>query len=114
MVDPLNPVEVEQNIRDLANRLSRGIPVVTDALRNYKTALREYELEEARAYMRHQGPAHEKKSAALIAADDFRKAADDAEVIWRHADRTARAVESELSAYQSLYKGIVSMYGATR
>ena len=110
MTEPLNPVEVETQIRSLANRLAAGIPIVAKALGEYKTALRTYELEEAKAYMRHPGPAHEKKFAAV----DFREASDDAEVIWRHADRTARAVESELSAFQSLYKGIVSMYGATR
>lgn len=114
MTEPLNPVEVESQIRTLANRLSNGIPVVAKALGEYKTALRTYEVEEAKAYMRHTGPAHEKKYAAIIAAEDFRKASDDAEVIWRHADRTARSVESELSAFQSLYKGIVSMYGGTR
>jgi hypothetical protein len=112
--EPLNPVEVEGQIRTLANRLSKGIPVVAGALAEYKTALRTYEVEEAKAYMRHTGPAHEKKYAAVIAAEDFRKAADDAEVVFKHADRTARAVESELSAFQSLYKGIVSMYGGTR
>jgi len=114
MTEPLNPVEVETQIRSLANRLAAGIPIVAKALGEYKTALRTYELEEAKAYMRHSGPAHEKKFAAVIAAVGFREASDDAEVIWRHADRTARAVESELSAFQSLYKGVVSMYGATR
>lgn len=114
MSEPLNPVQIESRIRELANTLARGIQTVTTALQAHKDALRDFELEEARAYMRHEGPAHEKKYAATIASIDFRKAADDAEVIWRHADRSARAVESELSAFQSLYKGVVQMYGATR
>ncbi|TIH26073.1 hypothetical protein [Subtercola vilae] len=114
MSEVLNPVDIEQQIRTLANRLSNGVTVVTRSLGEYKTALRDYEVEEAKAYMRHQGPAHEKKYAAVIATESFRKAADDAEVVWRHADRTARGVESELSAFQSLYKGLVAMYGSTR
>lgn len=114
MSEVLNPAQVEQHIQELTNRLAKGIPVVNDALTRYKTALRDFEVEEAKAYMRHSGPAHEKRFAAVIATEGFRKAADDAEVVWRYADRTARAVESELSAYQSLYKGIVSMFGAVR
>lgn len=114
MSEPLNPVQIEARIRELANILSRGIQTVTGALQAHKDALRTFEVEEAKAYMRHEGPAHEKKYAATIATESFRKAADDAEVVWRHADRSARAVESELSAFQSLYKGVIQMYGATR
>lgn len=114
MSEPINPVQIENRITELANLLASNVRTVSESLGRYKTALREYDLEEARAYMRHQGPAHERKPASVIASIEFRRVADDAEVVWRHADRTARGVESELSAMQSLYKGVTSMYGAAR
>ena len=43
-----------------------------------------------------------------------REAAENAEIAFRHAERTAKALEKELIAWQSIASSIRTMYGAAR
>ncbi|SDZ57283.1 hypothetical protein SAMN05216215_110719 [Saccharopolyspora shandongensis] len=108
---PLNPVQIEQNIRACAERIHKGVTVTTDAEREAKRLRREYDAAHSRAYLDHQGPAHEKKYAAELATQDEREAAETAEIAQRYAERTARAVEAELRAWQSVGASVRLMYG---
>lgn len=109
---PVNPVDVENSIRDIVNEIALGVRTVSDALERYRAAERAYDLAFARAYMRHTGPAHERKYEAEIATEAERAARDVAEVAWRYAERVAKSQESELSGWQTIAKSIVAMYGA--
>jgi hypothetical protein len=109
---PVNPVEVEQAIRSIANDIARGVKIRSDALREFRDREREFDLAFARAYMRFAGPAHAKRYAADIATQDERAARDAAEVAWKYADNQGRALELELSAYQSINRSVTGMYGA--
>lgn len=113
MSEPLNPVAVEQSIRELANRISTGVRVVSDRYNTFLTADRVYEQAFARAYLGHDGPAHEKKYAAEVATEQEREARDVADAAFRYADRTARAVENELRAMQSVGASVRAMYGTS-
>jgi cell division GTPase FtsZ len=86
----LNPVEIEAAIRECAKRIHNGVKVVTDA---------EYE-------------AREKRYASEEATTGERKEAEVAEIAFRYAERTARAVEAELRAWQSVGASVRTMYGA--
>ena len=66
----------------------------------------------ALAYARSEGPAHARRYEADIASMPHRKAAEDAEIVFRHAERTARALEKELVAWQSINSNIRSIWGA--
>ena len=68
----------------------------------------------AKAYMAHEGPAHERKYAAEIATVEEREAKDVAEVAFKYAERNARALENELRATQSIGASIRSMYQGER
>lgn len=110
MSDVLNPVQIEQSIRDVANRMAKGVKVCSDTYGAFLDADHAYDLAYARAYMAHQGAAHEKKYAAVLATEAERDARDAADVEYRYADRTARALEAELRAWQSIGASVRSMY----
>lgn len=111
MSDVLNPVQIEQSIRDVANRMAKGVKVCSDTYAAFLQADHAHEVAVARAYMEHQGPAHEKKYAAIEATQEARTARDAADVAYRYADRTARALDAELRAWQSIGASVRSMYG---
>lgn len=110
--EPINPVDVENAIRDIANEIALGVRTVGDRLAAFRAAERVYDFAFAREYMAYSGPAHMRKYAAEIATTELREVRDDAEALWRLADRTARAQETELSAYQSINRSVSQMYGA--
>ena len=110
MTEAINPVQVEAAIRECANRIGNGVKVMDTMYRAYLTADAEYDRAFARAYMRHEGPAHEKKYAAELDTEDERTARDVADAAYRYADRTAKAIESELRAWQSVGASVRAMY----
>lgn len=109
---PVNPVEVEANIRKQANLVAEGVRIVSERLGIFREAERKYDLQFAIEYGAYEGPAHMRKYAAEIATTELRKDRDTAEVAWRHAERTARAAETQLSAWQSIGKSVTQMFGA--
>lgn len=110
----LNPVAVEASIRELVDHIAKGIPIVSNAEAKAREASRLYDLALARAYMRHEGPAHEKKHAAVLATERERTEADIADLAYRHAERTSKSLEAQLRAWQSIGASVREMYGAQR
>lgn len=111
MTDVLNPVQVESSIREVADRIAKGVRVVSDRYAEYLTADRAYDQAVARAYMAHDGPAHERKYAAELATAREREARDTADVAYQYARSTARALEDQLRALQSVGASIRQVYG---
>jgi len=109
---PLNPVDVERAIRAISNEVALGVRTRSDALRDFRAAEREFDRAFARAFMKFAGPAHSKRYAAEIATQVERETRDVAEVAWKYADNQGRALELELSSYQSINRGLGAMYGA--
>lgn len=110
MTDVLNPVEIEQLIRETANHIAHGVSVVSNAEAKAREAVRIYDRAYAAAYLAASGPAHEKKYRAELATEAERDAMDIAELAFKHAERTARSLESKLRAYQSVGASVRSMY----
>lgn len=106
----INPVAVEANIRAVSERISRGVAVCDERYRAFLEADRGFDAAYARAYMGHQGPAHEKKYAAELATQAQREARDIADAAYRYADRQARALQDELRAWQSVGASVRAMY----
>lgn len=113
-VDIHNPVALEQAIRRISNRVADGVSVCAQALDDWKTAERKYEAAYADAYKHYGGPAHEKKYHAVLQTQQEREAMDHAEVIYKYTAALARFLEAELSAWQSMLKSVVAMYGAVK
>jgi len=107
----MNPVKVEEAIRGVSERISKGVSVCDQRYRAFLDAEREYDAAFARAYMTHQGPAHERKYAAELATQTERQARDVADAAYRYADRQAKALQDELRALQSVGASVRAMYG---
>jgi hypothetical protein len=114
MADVINPVDVEKAIEECKDRIHNGVSIVITRFRAYKAALRAKDRAYAEAYLRAQGPAHEKRYRAELdeAHVAARDAVDDAEAVYQHADKTAWALINELKAWQSIGASVRSMYGA--
>ena len=110
--EPLNPVTIEAAIQRCKHNIARGVRIVSDAERKARAAEAEYDRAVARAYLNHEGPVHEKRYVAELATEKERDARDIAQLAFKHADRQARALESELRAYQSIGASVRAMYGA--
>ena len=100
--EALSPVQIENAIRDVANRISASVRECADCYVAYLTADRDYDRAYARAYMSAGGPQHERKYAAELATTDERRMRDVADAAYRFADRRAKALENELRALQSV------------
>ena len=110
MSEPLNPVDVENNISNIANRIANGVAVVSNAYAAFLDADRMYDRAFAQAYMAHKGPAHEKRYAAEIETGELRSARDEKDAAYKYADRRAKALMEQLRAMQSVGASVRSMY----
>src|SRR6202012_24687 len=88
-----NPASVEQKIEETINRIAKGVQIVTSAEREARARKRDRDLAYPHAYKKAEGPAHERKYTADIQTMPFREEADNAEIAFRHAERTAKALE---------------------
>ena len=107
-----NPAAIEARIEEIANRIAKGVRVITEAEREARAKRRDFDLAFAHAYKAHDGAAHEKRYAADIAAMPHREAAEIAEIALHHAERTAKALEKELFAWQSINSNVRALYNS--
>lgn len=110
--DVLNPVDIEQFIREAVKNISAGAKVVSAAYSKKLTAERLYDHAFAVAFLTYDGPANAKKYAAEKQTQQERIDRDVADAAFAHAQRQMRALEGELSAFQTISKSIQQMYGA--
>jgi|SRR5690606_11418374 len=106
----MDPVAIETAIRECANRIAKGVTVCSNAYSKFLEADREYDQAFARAYIEADGAAHERKYIAELATAEEREQRDVADAAYRYADRTAKALEAELRALQSVNKSVTGMY----
>ena len=109
-----NPADIERKINECANRIADGVQIVTKREREAREKRREFDRAYALAYVQSEAPAHVRKYEADLATMDQRKAAEDAEVTFKHAERQAKALEKELVAWQSVGASVRTMFGAVR
>jgi hypothetical protein len=108
----LNPVESERWIREVKDRIAKGVKVVTGAERQAKKMRRDFDEAWAYAIKKSEGPEYQRKADATIETLPHRARAEDAEIAFRHAERTAKALDKELFAAMAVNSNIRSMYGA--
>ncbi len=111
MNEPLNPVEVEAQIRELSDRISRSVKVCSDRYKEFLTADHAYDRGHAIAMVDYEGPHWKAKANAEISTQDLREAKDTADVSYRYADRAAKALIEQLRAMQSIGASVRQMYG---
>lgn len=107
---PLNPVDVENAINGIRERMANGVRVVTNAEAKAKQVRREFDVAYARAYLAAEGSIPDKKYQAQIETMPLREAAEIAEIAFNHAERTAWSLKDELSALQSIGASVRAIY----
>lgn len=107
---PLNPVEVEQTIFEISNEIAKGVSIVTEREKVYMEAKRVFDRAEARAVIAAKGTVLEKKAQVELAVIAERDAMDAAYVVWRFADRRAKALNLQLDAVRSIGTSVRAMY----
>jgi|HubBroStandDraft_1064217.scaffolds.fasta_scaffold287526_3 hypothetical protein len=112
--DVHNPADVERKIEETANRIAAGVRIVTDREKELKARKRDFDLAYANAYKNAEGSIKDREYTADIKTMGHREEADNAEIAYKHANRTADALEKELFAWQAILKSVVAMYGAVR
>lgn len=110
--DVHNPADVENKIEETKNRIAAGVRIVTNAEREMKARKRDFDLAWAYAMKHATGPEYMRKAEAAIDTMPRREEADNAEIAYKHAIRTADALERELFAWQSILNSVRAMYGA--
>ena len=111
--DVHNPVAVEQKIEETKNRIAAGVKIVTGCEKEMKARKRAFDLAYAYAYKKADGSIKDREYEADIQTMPHREEADNAEIAYKHAIRTADALERELFAWQSILNSVRSMWNAT-
>ena len=106
----LNPVEAEQRILELSNRIAKGVAVVTDALKARDESARNFDKEYAAAFLGAEGAVKEREMRASLLTMPAREEKELAEAAYRYSDRLAKALELELRALQSVGASVRAMY----
>ena len=113
--DVFSPPDVEKKIEETANRIAAGVKIVTAREKEMKAKKRDFDLAYAYAYKNAEGSIKDREYAADIATMPHRETSDNAEIAYKHATRTADALEKELFAWQAILKSVNAMYnGAVR
>lgn len=109
-MEVLNPVAIETRIRQVSDDIAAGVKVVTARYDAYLRADHAYDLAVAAIQDGWEGAAWKCEAAVTLGTVAERKARDRAEVVYKYADRRAKALESELRAYQSVGASVREMY----
>ena len=110
--DVHNPVDVERKIEETKNRIAAGVKIITAREKELKARKRDFDLAYANAYKNADGSIKDREYAADILTMPHRETADNAEIAYKHAIRTADSLDKELFAWQAILKSVVAMYGA--
>ncbi|MBN9208174.1 MAG: hypothetical protein J0H96_05850 [Microbacterium ginsengisoli] len=116
--DPVTPIEVEQMIRELGDRLERAVPVIKGLWADRYATERKYIEERAKAVMRSTEPTVTRQRAeADLAAMPYKHEFDNAKEILHAAEELQRALTAKLNGYLNLNRALTSAYfgsGASR
>jgi hypothetical protein len=110
----LNPVDIERAIGEVTERIARGVGIISAAERKAVQLRRDFDLARALAYVAAEGSIKDKEAQSVIETIESRQRAEEAEAEYRHAQRTAAALERQLSGLQAQAKLVGAMYGAVR
>lgn len=112
--DVHNPVDVENKIEETKNRIAAGVKIITGCEKEKRKKKRDFDNAWAYAIKHAEGPEYMRKAEATIATMPHREEADNAEIAYNHAIRTADSLDKELFAWQAILKSVTAMYGAVR
>lgn len=110
---PLDPVEIERQIRDTADRIEKGVEKVRIANTSAKDSERLYRLEKARIKDRYRGEglSHaDAETKATLETESYLEERDHNQAAYEYARDLLYALKDKLSALQTQAKGINAAY----
>jgi hypothetical protein len=110
----VNPAEIGEEMRRHSKQLDKGVAALREQAHEYAESENEYRLAHARAYLAHEGPAHERKAAADLATGEERYRAHLADGMKVAALEAVRSRRAQLSALQSMMNANREELGAMR
>lgn len=112
-MEPLNPVQIERDLRTTSEQTYKGVDVVSNAYADFLDAEREYKNAYAMAYLAAEGSIKDKEAKAEVATEEKRAARDVADVAYKRAKDMLRAVIAKQSALQTMAAGIRQAYAGS-
>ena len=109
-MQPLNPVQIEQHILELTNRISKGIRVYSERYADFLEKDREFDRAYAHAYLKAEGSIKDKEKKAALKTIEERETRDVADIAYKQSDKLLRALDSELRAWQSIGASVRQQY----
>jgi hypothetical protein len=109
---PYTPVDVEQRLITLIDRLEKGAAMVNDLDAKATRLRREFDHAYALAFLNADGSMDIRRYVAVGQTIRAREAAEDAEVALRHAKALLRAVSEEADLVRSISASVRSSMAA--
>ena len=109
---PLNPVEMEQQILEATNAVARSVRPVSEAYNAWQQAELAHKLAYAKAYAAAQGSIEERKQIATLTTEEQAQKLVESEVVYKRLLDYQRSYRDKLSALQSLSKSVVAAYNS--
>lgn len=110
---PLSPVVVERQIREVTERLENGVEVVHERHALLKEAERQLKYEKAMVYSGYRSNGmsiRDAEAKTTIDTDPARQERDEAEVKYQYARDLLRQLENKLSGLQTQAAGLRAAY----
>jgi len=111
-MEPLNPVEVEQEIIQATNAVAKMIDPVSKAYDDFRSLELEFKRDYAVAFKSARGSVEERRQQAVIDTHEIALRLKDSEVIYKRMCDYQKAYRDKLSAFQTISKGVYAAYNA--
>ena len=108
--EPLNPVQVEHHLRELSNRIAKGVRYVSERLYEFDEKERLYKKAFAIAFTTSDGSVEDRKQHAVLATGDACEARDVAKASLDYAKDLVKSYRDEMSSYQTISAMVRAMY----
>lgn len=109
-MEPRNPVEIERELREVANQIARGVQPRSEAFKRFSDAERALKIATAKAFINAPGAQKFREMMAIAETAEERERRDIAEQAFKHTEYTMQALRDRLSALQSEQKSVVAMF----
>ncbi len=112
--EPMNPLEIEQAIRAIGERLEASVPVIRDLWSNRYATERALIEARAKAVMRSTaGTVTEKRAEADLATLELRRQHDDAKEVLHAAEELQSALKARMFGFQNINRVQAALYNAS-
>lgn len=108
--EPLNPAQVEHHLRELSNRIAKGVKYVSDRQREFDEQERLFKKAYAVAFTTGEGSNEDRKQQAILKTMQACEDRDVAKAALDYAKDLVKSYRDEMSTYQTISAMVRAMY----